>query len=59
MESRGPREFGRHFGSVKHWSADITYRVHPDLPVFNKLMGPMELTASQRDDYLARPFRLT
>ena len=57
MESRGRREFGQHFGSVGHWAADVTYRVHCGLPVYNKLMDPMELSDLQRDDYLARPFK--
>ena len=56
MGSKGAAEFVRHFESRKHWEQDVTYRVHMGLPVYNKLMEPMELSARQRDDFLSRPF---
>ena len=56
MGSKGSAEFARHFESKKHWEQDVTYRVHMGLPVYNKLMEPMELSARQKDDFLARPF---
>ena len=37
------------------WLADVTYRVHHSLSVFNRLQDPLELKPSQRADYLARP----
>ena len=55
METRGVGELERHFFGVRHWNSDITYRVHHDLHVFNRLMDPMELTAGQRAEYLPRP----
>ena len=55
MESRGVGELARHFLGVRHWNRDITYRVHHDMPVFNRLMDPIELSTAQRDEYLARP----
>ena len=56
MGSKGAAEFVRHFESKKHWEQDVTYRVHMGLPVYNKLMEPMELSARQRNDFLSRPF---
>ena len=55
METRGVGELARHFLGVRHWNRDITYRVHHDMHVFNRLMDPMKLTAAQREEYLARP----
>ena len=56
MGLHGAAEFVRHFGSKGHWAADVTYRVHMELPVYNKLMEPMELSATQEAEYRARPF---
>ena len=56
MGSHGAAEFVRHFGSNGHWAADVTYRVHMELPVYNKLMEPMELSAIQEAEYRARSF---
>ena len=56
MGSHGAAEFVRHFGSKGLWVADVTYRVHMELPVYNKLMEPMELSATQEAEYRARPF---
>ena len=47
MGSKGATEFVRHFESKKHWEQDVTYRVHMGLPVYNKLMEHMELSARQ------------
>ena len=57
IESEGFREITRHFSSDSHWQRDITYRVHSELPVFNKLLDPMELSPAQENEYLARPSR--
>ena len=56
MASHGAGEFERHFGSDGHWKADVAYRVHMGLPVFNKLMEPMKLTAKQVSEFGAMPF---
>ena len=56
MRSHGAAEFVRHFGPKGHWAADVTYRVHMELAVYNKLMEPMELSATQEAEYRARPF---
>ena len=55
MESRGALEFSRHFFGKQHWQLDVTYRVQNNLPVFNRLMDPMELTDAQLEDYRNRP----
>ena len=52
METRGAGELVRHFSDPHHWQADVTYRVHQGLPVFKKLMDPLELSESQRGDFL-------
>ena len=57
METGGAGEFVRHFSGPRHWQADVTYRVHQGLPVFNKLMDPLELSESQRSNFLSRPFK--
>ena len=56
MKAHGSGEFARHFQSDSHWFKDVTYRVHMKLPVLNRLMEPMELSASLLADYRARPF---
>ena len=33
----------------------MTYRVQHDLPVFNRLMDPMELSEAQVADFMSRP----
>ena len=57
MENRGAGELTRHFSGDRHWQADVTYRVHKVLPVFNKLMDPIELSETQKADFLSRPFK--
>ena len=57
MRSRGAGEFSRHFNEDRHWQADVKYRVREGLPVYNKLMDPLELSAEQNSDYLSRPCR--
>ena len=53
MQSRGARGFIRQFSSDRHWLRDVAYsRVQKKLPVFNRLMEPLELTAKQRAEYL-------
>ena len=54
MRTRGAVEFSRFFGP-RHWYADVMYRVREGLPVFNMLMGPMELSAEQIADFRSRP----
>ena len=56
MKAHGSGEFARHFQSDSHWFKDVTYRVHMKLPVLNRLMEPMELSASQLAEYQSRPF---
>ena len=56
IRAHGVSEIIRHFGSVGHWRRDVTYRVHMDLPVYNKILEPMILTETQLADYRARPF---
>ena len=41
--------------SKRHWQLDLTYRVQHDLPVFNRLMDPMELSETQVADFVGRP----
>ena len=55
MESRGASEFARRFFGKRHWQLDMTYRVQHDLPVFNRLMDPMELSEAQVADFMSRP----
>ena len=57
METRGAAELTRHFSGDRHWQADVTYRVHQGLPVYNKLMDPLELSETQKADFLSRPFK--
>ena len=54
MQSRGSREFIRHYSGDRHWIRDVTYRVQQGLPVFDQLMKPLELTSNERDEYLGR-----
>ena len=55
MESRGAAEFARHFFGKRHWELDVAYRVQNNLPVFNRLMDPMELSEAQLEAYANRP----
>ena len=57
IAAKGVREITRHFASDKHWILDVTYRVHQSLQVYNKLLDPMELSESQTQEYLSRPFK--
>ena len=57
MKTRGAAELDRHFGTPKHWNADVTYRVHNGLPVYNRLRDPMILSAEQEADFLSRACR--
>ena len=34
----------------------MVYWVHMGLPIYNKLMDPMELSARQEDEFRSRPF---
>ena len=52
MESRGAGEFSRHFFGKRHWLLDITYRVQNNLPTYNRLMDPMDLSGTQIDEYM-------
>ena len=56
MKARGAGEFKRHFSSDGHWYRDVSYRVHMGLPVYNRLLEPMELSASQIADFKSRAF---
>ena len=46
MKAHGSGEFARHFQSDSHWFKDVTYRVHMNWQVLNRLMQPMELSAN-------------
>ena len=52
MQSRGAREFVRHFAAERHWSRDVAYRVQHGMPVYDQLTKPLELTSEQRAEYL-------
>ena len=52
MQSRGAREFARHYGADRHLSRGVAYRVQHNMPVYDQLMKPLELTPEQRDGYL-------
>ena len=56
IRTHGVSEIIRHFGSVGHWRRDVTYRVHMDMPVYNKLLEPITLTETQLAENRARPF---
>ena len=56
MKEQGSCEFIRHFGSDGHWYRDVTYRVHMELLVLNRLLEPMELAKSHMAEYRARLF---
>ena len=56
MKAHGSGEFGRHFYSPGHWNRDVTYRVHMRLPIYNRLMEPMTLSAAQLAGFRSRPF---
>ena len=45
VKAHGVGEFKRHFSSDGHWNRDICYRVYAGLPVYNKLLEPIELSA--------------
>ena len=51
----GITKFSRHFFGKHHWHLDVTYRVHNYLPVFNRLMYPLELTEAQVEICMNRP----
>ena len=55
MQSRGAREFTRHFVPDKHWFPDMAYHVQQDLPVYNRLMDLLTLTSEEKTEYLAGP----
>ena len=57
MRTRGAGEFDRHFGTPKHWEADVTYRVHNGLPVYGRMRDPLTLSAEQKAEYSSRPCR--
>ena len=52
MQSRGAREFARHFSSNRHWEQDVAYRVQNAVHTFNRQMAPLVLTSEQRSKYL-------
>ena len=56
MKALGAGEFKKHFSSDGHWYRDMRYRVHMGLPVYNRLLEPMELSASQIADFKSRDF---
>ena len=56
MKTHGSGEFKRHFSSDGHWFRDVCFRVHAGLPIYNRLLEPMELTANQIAEYKAQLF---
>ena len=42
--------------SQKTLGQDVVYRVHMGLPLYNKFMEPLVLSARQEDEFRARPF---
>ena len=56
MRTHGSEELDRHFGSPRHWNADVRYRFYNGLAVFNRLRDPMTLS-EQEADYLLRVCR--
>ena len=56
VKAHGVGEFKRHFSSDGHWNRDICYRVYAGLPVYNKMLEPIELSANQIAEFKARPF---
>ena len=57
MKTLGAGELTRQVSGDRHWQADVTYRIHQGLPVFNKLKDPIELSETQKADFLSRPFK--
>ena len=56
IEAQGSSEVVRHFGSAGHWRRDVPDKLHSDMTVYNMLMEPMTLSASQIADNRSRPF---
>ena len=54
MSTRGAGELDCHFGILKHWTADVIYRVNNGLPVNNRLRDPITLSAEQEAPCLSR-----
>ena len=54
MDTQGAGELTHHFFGDRHWQADVTYRVHTGIARFNILMDPIELSETQRTDFLVR-----
>ena len=48
-------EFKRHFRSDGHWFRDVAYRLHMGLTIYNRLLEPMELSASEEAEFRSRP----
>ena len=56
MKAHGAGEFKRHLPSDGHWNRDVCYLVHAGLPVCNRLLEAIELSANQNAGFKARPF---
>ena len=57
MESQRAAEFTRHFFGKRYWDLDVTYCVQNNLPIFNCLMDPVELSEAQVKRYMNRPWK--
>ena len=57
IRAHGASEIIRHFGSAGHWRRDVMYRVHMEMPVYNRILQPMTLSETQLANYRARPFK--
>ena len=55
MRAHGAGEFRRHFRSDGHWFRDVAYQLHNGLTIYNRLLEPMELSASQEAEFRSRP----
>ena len=55
MQAHGAGQFRRHFRSNRHWFRDVAYRLHMGLTIYNRLLEPMELSASQEAEFRSRP----
>ena len=54
MQSRGTKEFTRHYSSDRHWERDVAYRDQNDMPTYDRQMEPMNLSTGHRDEYMSR-----
>ena len=56
VKAHGSGDFKQYFWSDGHRFREVCYRVHIGLPVYTRLMEPMELSHNQEAEYCSRPF---